>query len=254
MKVIWNMMDKTDNNKQTEENLIRLNKFIASAGYCSRRQADRLIEAGKVLLNGNKAELGAKVSSRDEVIVEGKLLDGQKEDDLVYLAFNKPQGVVCTANPEIKDNIIDYINYPVRIFTIGRLDKNSEGLILLSNDGSIFNKIVRAEHDNEKEYLVELNKAYDQKFIERMEKGVEILDRVTNPTKINPVNKTTFKLVLTQGLNRQIRRMCDALGYKVIFLRRLRIMNINLGNLAIGSYRHLSQKELKDLFDLLPEE
>lgn len=254
MKVIWNMMDKTDNNKQTEENLIRLNKFIASAGYCSRRQADRLIEAGKVLLNGNKAELGAKVSSRDEVIVEGKLLDGQKEDDLVYLAFNKPQGIVCTANPEIKDNIIDFINYPVRIFTIGRLDKNSEGLILLSNDGSIFNKIVRAEHDNEKEYLVELNKAYDQKFIERMEKGVEILDRVTNPTKINPVNKTTFKLVLTQGLNRQIRRMCDALGYKVIFLRRLRIMNINLGNLAIGSYRHLSQKELGDLFDLLPEE
>lgn len=248
------MMNKTDNNKQTEENLIRLNKFIASAGYCSRRQADRLIEAGKVLLNGNKAELGAKVSSRDEVIVEGKLIDAQKEDDLVYLAFNKPQGVVCTANPEIKDNIIDYINYPVRIFTIGRLDKNSEGLILLSNDGSIFNKIVRAEHDNEKEYLVELNKAYDQKFIERMEKGVEILDRVTNPTKISPVSKTTFKLVLTQGLNRQIRRMCDALGYKVIFLRRLRIMNINLGNLAIGSYRHLSQKELGDLFDLLPEE
>ncbi|HZJ69235.1 MAG TPA: pseudouridine synthase [Candidatus Eisenbacteria bacterium] len=248
------MMNKTDNNKQTEESLIRLNKFIASAGYCSRRQADRLIEAGKVLLNGNKAELGAKVSSRDEVIVEGKLLDAQKEDDLVYLAFNKPQGVVCTANPEIKDNIIDYINYPVRIFTIGRLDKNSEGLILLSNDGSIFNKIVRAEHDNEKEYLVELNKAYDQKFIERMEKGVEILDKVTNPTKISPVSKTTFKLVLTQGLNRQIRRMCDALGYKVIFLRRLRIMNINLGNLAIGSYRHLSQKELGDLFDLLPEE
>lgn len=248
------MMNKTDNNKQTEENLIRLNKFIASAGYCSRRQADRLIEAGKVLLNGNKAELGAKVSSRDEVIVEGKLLDAQKEDDLVYLAFNKPQGVVCTANPEVKDNIIDFINYPVRIFTIGRLDKNSEGLILLSNDGSIFNKIVRAEHDNEKEYLVELNKAYDQKFIERMEKGVEILDRVTNPTKISPVSKTTFKLVLTQGLNRQIRRMCDALGYKVIFLRRLRIMNINLGNLAIGSYRHLSQKELGDLFDLLPEE
>lgn len=248
------MMNKTDNNKEAEENLIRLNKFIASAGYCSRRQADRLIEAGKVLLNGNKAELGAKVSSRDEVIVEGKLLDAQKEDDLVYLAFNKPQGVVCTANPEVKDNIIDFINYPVRIFTIGRLDKNSEGLILLSNDGSIFNKIVRAEHDNEKEYLVELNKEYDQKFIERMEKGVEILDRVTNPTKISPVNKTTFKLVLTQGLNRQIRRMCDALGYKVIFLRRLRIMNINLGNLAIGSYRHLSQKELRDLFDLLPEE
>lgn len=259
MKVIPTMMNKKENNFDKKNSLdletVRLNKFIASAGYCSRRQADKLIEEGKVLVNGQEAELGVRVLSSDKVEVEGKLLEAQTKEDLVYLAFNKPQGIVCTANPEVADNIIDFINYPQRIFTIGRLDKDSEGLILLSNDGAVFNKIVRAEYENEKEYLVEVNKAYDQEFVKEMEEGVQILDSViTNPTKIKAVNKTTFKLILTQGLNRQIRRMCKALGYKVRFLKRLRIMNIELGNLPVGSYRHLNQKELDELFSLLTKD
>ena len=161
---------------------VRLNKYISSAGYCSRRQADRLIAQNKVFLNGAIAELGSVVTSGDKVEIEGELIIAQTITDLVYLAFNKPQGIVCTANPKVKNNIIDFIDYPQRIFTIGRLDKDSEGLILLTNDGSIFNKIVRAEYENEKEYIVELNRPYDLPFIESMEKGVRILDQMTNPT------------------------------------------------------------------------
>ncbi|HHT25319.1 MAG TPA: pseudouridine synthase [Clostridiaceae bacterium] len=234
-----------------KNNGIRLNKYIASAGYCSRRQADRLIAENKVLLNGAIAELGTIVMPGDTVEIEGKLIVAQTEEDLIYLAFNKPQGIVCTANPKAKNNIIDFIDYPQRIFTIGRLDKDSEGLILLTNDGSIFNKIVRAENQNEKEYIVELNRPYNRSFVESMEKGVQISDQMTNPTQVKPLSNTKFKLILTQGLNRQIRRMCDALGYRVIFLQRIRIMNITLGKLSHGMYRKLSQPELRDLFELL---
>ncbi|NLJ71159.1 MAG: pseudouridine synthase [Clostridiaceae bacterium] len=230
---------------------MRLNKYIAAAGYCSRRQADRLIAENKVYLNGVIAELGTIVMPGDTVEIEGKSIVAQTADDLVYLAFNKPRGIVCTANPKVKNNIIDYIDYPQRIFTIGRLDKDSEGLILLTNDGSIFNKIVRAEYENEKEYIVELNRPYNQSFVRSMEKGVRILDQITNPTQVKPLNRTKFKLTLTQGLNRQIRRMCDALGYRVIFLQRIRIMNITLGKLPHGKYRKLSEPELRDLFELL---
>ncbi|NLM19810.1 MAG: pseudouridine synthase [Clostridiaceae bacterium] len=234
-----------------ENNGVRLNKYIAAAGYCSRRQADRLICQNKVLLNGEIAELGAIVVPGDKVEIGGKSITAQTADDLIYLAFNKPQGIVCTANLKVKNNIIDFIDYPQRIFTIGRLDKDSEGLIILTNDGSIFNKIVRAEHENEKEYIVELNRPYNQSFVESMEKGVRILDQMTNPTQVKPLSNTKFKLILTQGLNRQIRRMCDALGYRVTFLQRIRIMNITLGKLPIGMYRKLSEPELRDLFELL---
>lgn len=187
----------------------------------------------------------------DKVEIEGKSLVNRTADDLIYLAFNKPQGIVCTANPNVKNNIIDFIDYPQRIFTIGRLDKDSEGLILLTNDGSIFNKIVRVEYKNEKEYIVELNRFYNQSFVKSMEKGVRILGTLTQPTQVQPLSKTKFKLTLTQGLNRQIRRMCEALGYRVIFLQRIRIMNITLGKLPLGMYRELSKPELRDLFNLL---
>lgn len=234
-----------------KKNGIRLNKYIAAAGYCSRRQADRLIAENKVLLNGTIAELGTIVMPGDKVEIEGKSLVNRTADDLIYLAFNKPQGIVCTANPNVKNNIIDFIDYPQRIFTIGRLDKDSEGLILLTNDGSIFNKIVRVEYKNEKEYIVELNRFYNQSFVKSMEKGVRILGTLTQPTQVQPLSKTKFKLTLTQGLNRQIRRMCEALGYRVIFLQRIRIMNITLGKLPLGMYRELSKPELRDLFNLL---
>lgn len=230
---------------------VRLNKYIAAAGYCSRRQADQLIAQNKVFLNGSIAELGTLVMPGDKVEIEGKLIVAQTTDDLIYLAFNKPPGIVCTANPEVKNNIIDFINYPQRIFTIGRLDKNSEGLILLTNDGSIFNKIVRAEYENEKEYIVEVDRPYNQSFVESMENGVRISDQMTNPAQVIPLSGTKFKLILTQGLNRQIRRMCDALGYRVVFLQRIRIMNITLGNLPQGMYRNITKPELRDLFELL---
>lgn len=235
-----------------ESGTVRLNKYIASRGYCSRRQADLLIEQGLVKINQKIADLGTKVSADDIIEVEGHILPNLEEKK-VYLALNKPRSIICTANPKVKDNIIDFLNFPQRVFTIGRLDKDSEGLILLTNDGTIFNRIVRAEFDHEKEYLVELNKPYDQRFIRNMEQGVEILDRVTKPAKLTPVSPTRFKLIITQGLNRQIRRMCDALGYQVIFLRRLRIMNIELGTLKVGQYRKLTEKEKLDMFALLDQ-
>lgn len=230
---------------------MRLNKFIAAAGYCSRRHADLLIAEGKVELNGQKAELGSQVNASDQVVVEGNLLVHPDAEKHVYLAFNKPRGIVCTANPRVKDNIIDFIDYPVRIFTIGRLDKDSEGLILLTNDGEIFNKIVRAEYGQEKEYLVELNRPYNKTFIRQMEAGVEILDRVTNPAHLEPVSSTRFRLIIDQGLNRQIRRMCQALGYRVTFLQRIRIMNIQLGQLQLGHYRYLTEAEMQGLQNLI---
>lgn len=230
---------------------MRLNKFIAAAGYCSRRQADFLIAEGKVEVNGQAAVLGLKVGPSDQVVVEGNLLEQPDEERLVYLAFNKPRGIVCTANPQVKDNIIDFIDYPVRIFTVGRLDKDSEGLILLTNDGAIFNKIVRAEYGQEKEYLVELNRPYSREFIRQMETGVKIIDRVTNPARLIPVSDNRFRLVIDQGLNRQIRRMCQALGYRVTFLQRIRIMNICLGQLPVGQYRPLTGEELQELQNMI---
>lgn len=252
MKVIARLLFELMKEKNITDQGTRLNKYIAASGFCSRRQADRLIEQGKVLVNGRVAVLGDRVFSKDIVTIDSQIIEAQKKTDLVYLAFNKPEGIICTSDQNINNNIISYINYPQRIFTVGRLDKDSEGLILLTNDGSIFNKIVRAEYENEKEYLVEVDRPYDQNFVDNMEEGVEILNTITNPTKVQPLTKNKFKLILTQGLNRQIRRMCESLGYKVVYLQRTRIMNIVLGDLSLGEYRDLRPKELRDLFNLLP--
>ena len=210
------------------ENQVRLNKFLSEAGYCSRRAADKLIDQGRVTINGTIPELGTKVSPQDVVAVDGEIIKAKKEE-FVYLTFNKPVGIVCTTDTKVeKDNIIDYINYPKRIFPIGRLDKASEGLILLTDDGDIVNKILRASNNHEKEYIVTVDKPISQTFINRMSQGIPILDTVTKKCNVEKLNKNTFKIILTQGLNRQIRRMCDYLNYNVTRLQRVRIMNIKL--------------------------
>lgn len=234
-----------------ESNLIRLNKYLSEAGYCSRREADRLIEQGRVTINGKAPEMGTKVGPQDEVRVNGTLIENKKEP-FVYLAFNKPLGIVCTTTNVEKDNIIDFIKYPKRIFPIGRLDKNSEGLILLTDDGEIVNKILRSRHDHEKEYLVTVDKPISQTFLDRMRNGVPILDTITKRCEVEKVNSTMFKIVLTQGLNRQIRRMCEYLGYEVRALKRLRVLNIKL-DMPVGKYRNLSVKELQELNVLLDD-
>ena len=228
-----------------DSNLIRLNKFLSEAGYCSRREADRLIEQGRVTINGKVPEMGTKVGPKDEVRVNGTLIKNKKEP-FVYLAFNKPLGIVCTTTNVEKNNIIDYVNYPKRIFPIGRLDKNSEGLILLTDDGEIVNKILRSRHDHEKEYLVTVDKPISQTFLDRMRNGVPILETITKRCEVEKVNSTMFKIVLTQGLNRQIRRMCEYLGYEVRALKRLRVLNIKL-DVPVGKYRELTHDELKAL-------
>lgn len=234
---------------------MRLNRFLSDAGYCSRREGDRLIEAGRVLVDGQLATLGQKILPGEvEVRVDGKLVAARTaEEAYVYLALNKPQGITCTSDPRRRDNIIDYLNYPKRVFHIGRLDRDSEGLILLTDDGSIVNKILRAQNRHEKEYLVEVDKDYDQDFIQQMQQGVEILGQTTLPTKLKPISSRRFRLVLRQGLNRQIRRMCEALGYQVVYLQRRRIMNIDLGSLPLGHYRELTPKEVRDLKHLLKD-
>ena len=234
---------------------MRLNRFLSDAGYCSRREGDRLIEAGRVSVDGQTAVLGQKIlPGKDEVRVDGKLVAARTpEEEYVYLALNKPQGITCTSDRRRRDNIIDFLNYPKRVFHIGRLDRDSEGLILLTDDGSIVNKILRAQNRHEKEYLVEVDKDYDQDFIQQMQQGVEILGQTTLPTKLKPVSSRRFRLVLRQGLNRQIRRMCEALGYQVVYLQRRRIMNIDLGNLPLGHYRELTPKEVRDLKLLLKD-
>jgi 23S rRNA pseudouridine2604 synthase len=224
---------------------MRINKYLAESGVCSRREADRLIEAGKVTINGESATLGSQVNEGDQVTFEGKPVE--PKDQKVYLAFYKPLGVECTANPKVKNNIIEYINYPVRIFPVGRLDKNSEGLILLTNDGELSNGILKARYHHEKEYVVRVNQELTDAFLNQMASGVEILDTKTRPCKVEKISATVFKIILTQGLNRQIRRMCDALGYKVVKLKRIRVLNIVLGDLAIGKWRHLDDKELSEL-------
>ncbi len=233
-----------------QESLIRINKYLTEAGYCSRRAADKLIEQGRVTINGNPPELGTKIRLDDEVRVDGTLVV-KKMEKPVYLAFNKPRGIVCTTDTRVeKDNIIDFINYPKRIFPIGRLDKASEGLIFLTNDGDIVNKILRARNNHEKEYIVTVDKPIDAQFVDRMSKGVPILDTVTRECKVVQIAKRKFKIVLTQGLNRQIRRMCEYLGYKVTKLKRVRIMNILL-DLPVGKWRDFTPDELKALNALL---
>ena len=223
----------------------RINKFIAASGLCSRREADRLIEEGRVTVNGIVAESGMQVSEEDTVLVDGKNIIPEEKE--IYIAFNKPLGVTCTTDSRDPSNIIDYLDYPDRIFPIGRLDKNSSGLILLTNDGSIVNTLLRAENNHEKEYQVTLDRPYDDRFIKEMESGVPVLGQMTLPCKITKVSARVFKIILHQGLNRQIRRMCEYEGYKVVKLRRIRFMNITLGTLATGQWRYLTAKEINEL-------
>ena len=231
---------------------VRLNKYLSEIGHCSRRAADKLIDAGRIQVNGQKVVMGQKVTSKDRIEVDGILVEDHRERN-VYLAFNKPVGIVCTTDTRVeKDNIIDYINYPSRIFPIGRLDKPSEGLILLTNDGDIVNKILRARNNHEKEYIVTVNKPITEEFIEKMANGIPILDTVTRKCEVKQLHKKEFRIILTQGLNRQIRRMCEYLDYRVEKLRRVRIMNIDL-NIGVGKYRDLTKKELNELNQLLAE-
>ena len=229
---------------------VRLNKYLSEVGYCSRREADKLIAQGRVTLNGIKPELGTKVQEHDSVEVDGKSVS-QKQDKPVYLIFNKPVGIVCTTDTRVeKDNIIDYINYPKRIFPIGRLDKPSEGLIFLTDDGDIVNKILRARNGHEKEYIVRVNKPINSSFIKQMSSGLSILETKTKPCKVTKIGEYEFNIILTQGLNRQIRRMCEYLNYRVTKLQRVRIMNITL-DLPIGKWREFTEKEFQELNRLL---
>ena len=230
-----------------EEKLTRINKFLSEIGFCSRRAADKLIEQGRVKINGEVPLMGTKISDADEVSVNGKVVHKPNKKKMVYLAFNKPVGIVCTTDQvRERDNIIDYINYPSRIFPIGRLDKPSEGLIFLTNDGDIVNKILRARNNHEKEYEVTVHKPVTKEFIQAMSSGVPILDTVTRKCKIKQTGKNTFKIILTQGLNRQIRRMCEYLEYEVKKLKRVRIMNIKL-DIPVGTYRDFTSKELNQI-------
>jgi len=236
------------------EKLTRLNKYLSEVGYCSRRKADKLIEAGRVTINGEVPEMGTKVSANDVVAVDGEIIK-HKKDKPVYLAFNKPVGIVCTTDTRVeKDNIIEFINYPKRIFPIGRLDKPSEGLIFLTDDGDIVNKILRASNNHEKEYLVTVNKTISQTFIERMRIGIPLKDLgvTTKKCSVDKINSKIFRIILTQGLNRQIRRMCEYLGYEVTSLKRVRIMNIKL-DIPVGKYREFTIEELKELNLLLAD-
>ena len=227
--------------------LTRINKYLSEIGYCSRRAADKLIEQGRVNINGKIPEMGTKISNEDEVRVNGKLVSQPKKKKMVYIAFNKPVGVVCTTDQKReKNNIIDFINYPTRIFPIGRLDKPSEGLIFLTNDGDIVNKILRARNKHEKEYEVTVHKPVTKEFIEAMANGVPILDTVTRKCFVKQTDKKKFKIILTQGLNRQIRRMCEYLEYNVKKLKRVRIMNIKL-DIPVGTYRDFTAKELNQI-------
>ena len=230
---------------------VRINKYLSEVGYCSRRVADRLIEDGQVTINGKVPEMGAKVKEGDQVEVKGQRIEKSKKQKNIYLAFNKPIGIVCTTDRGVDpDNIIDFIKYPSRIFPIGRLDKLSEGLIFLTNDGDIVNKILRARNNHEKEYVVSVNRTINKDFIQRMSGGVEILDTITKNCFVKKLGPKKFKIILTQGLNRQIRRMCESLGYRVRSLKRVRIMNIKL-DVPTGKYREFTKEELLKLKGLL---
>ncbi len=229
------------------ENGISINKYISSRGVCSRREADRMLEKGQVTLNGKIAKKGNRVIDGDQVAIKGKLLPTRNTNKPVYILLNKPQGIVSTTSSKDPNNVIEYIDFPERIFPIGRLDKDSEGLLLLTNDGDIVNKILRASNAHEKEYLVTVNKPVEENFLYHMRKGVPILDTITLPAKVTQVGKNSFKIILTQGLNRQIRRMCEQLGYEVRRLKRIRIMHITDEKLEVGTWRHLRPSELKKL-------
>ncbi len=229
----------------------RINKYLSEVGFCSRRAADRLIEEGKVSINGEITEIGSKVKEGDQVEVEGQKIINPTKQKNIYLAFNKPIGIVCTTDRGVEpDNIIDFIKYPKRIFPIGRLDKPSEGLIFLTNDGDIVNKILRAKNNHEKEYIVSVNRPINKEFIQSMSNGVEILDTITKNCFVKQLGQKKFKIILTQGLNRQIRRMCESLGYRVRSLKRVRIMNIKL-DVPTGKFREITKEELIELNRLL---
>ena len=229
----------------------RINKYLSEVGYCSRRRADKLIKEGKVIINGKIPEIGTKVEDDDQVVVEGQRIEKLKTQKNIYLAFNKPVGIVCTTDRRVEpDNIIDFIKYPKRIFPIGRLDKHSKGLIFLTNDGDIVNKILRARNNHEKEYIVSVNRPITSEFIHSMSNGVEILETITKNCFVKQLGQKKFKIILTQGLNRQIRRMCDSLGYRVKSLERVRIMNIKL-DVPTGKYREFTKEELLGLNALL---
>ena len=224
----------------------RINKYLSEVGFCSRRKADDYISDGRVYINGKPALLGSKVSIEDEISVDGEIIQN-KDKKKVYIAFNKPVGIECTGNHKVKDNIIDYINHKERLFTIGRIDKQSEGLILLTNDGDIVNNVLRAENRKEKEYIVTVNKKITTEFIDKMRKGVRIMGRITRKCFVKKIHENRFKIILTQGMNRQIRRMCEVLGYRVTKLKRVRIMDIHLDT-KVGEYRNLNIDEIGQLF------
>ena len=224
----------------------RINKYLSEVGFCSRRKADDYISDGRVYINGKPALLGSKVNTGDEISVDGEIIQ-YKDKKKVYIAFNKPVGIECTGNHKVKDNIIDYINHKERLFTIGRIDKQSEGLILLTNDGDIVNNVLRSENRKEKEYIVTVNKKITTEFIDKMRKGVRIMGRITRKCFVKKIHENRFKIILTQGMNRQIRRMCEVLGYRVTKLKRVRIMDIHLDT-KVGEYRNLNNDEIGQLF------
>ena len=224
----------------------RINKYLSEVGFCSRRKADDYISDGRVYINGNAALLGSKVNIEDEISVDGEIIQ-YKDKKKVYIAFNKPVGVECTGNNKVKDNIIDFINHKERLFTIGRIDKLSEGLILLTNDGDIVNNVLRAENRKEKEYIVTVNKKITTEFIDKMRRGVRIMGKMTRKCFVKKIHENRFKIILTQGMTRQIRRMCEVLGYRVTKLKRVRIMDIHLDT-KVGEYRELNNEEVGQLF------
>lgn len=237
--------------ESTNENSVNLNKYISSTGICSRREAEKLIIEGRVTINGKPTQLGNRVSEGDVVKINGKVL--QTKPKTLYIAFNKPIGIVCTTDSKERNNIVKFINHPERLFPIGRLDKPSEGLIFLTNDGDIVNKILRAGNNHEKEYIVTVNQKITDEFIQKMSNGIPVLGTITKKCTVKKLTDFTFQIVLTQGLNRQIRRMCDYLDYEVTKLKRTRIMNVNLGTLKIGEWRELSSQEMQQINTMISD-
>ena len=228
---------------------MRLNKYLSDAGVCSRREADRLVEEGKILVDGVQATLGMQVTAEQEILVNGKKVE--REEKKILLVFHKPRGVECTTSPKVKNNVISYIGYPIRVYYVGRLDKDSQGLLLLTNEGELVNKIMRAGNCHEKEYVVTVDKPITREFIQKMKNGVPVLGTVTRKCQVFQTGKRTFQIILTQGMNRQIRRMCEYLGYRVKRLKRVRVMNICLGDLPVGKYREATAEEMQVLREMI---
>ena len=245
------MSNRIQKEFQQQKEAVRLNKYLSEAGVCSRREADRLIESGRVFVDGMRAKTGMKIVPGQVVKVGKKVVS--KQDEMVVLAVNKPVGIVCTEERRERNSIIRFLNYPIRVTYIGRLDKDSKGLLLMTNNGDIINKMMRAGNMHEKEYKVTVDKEITKQFLDKMASGVPILDTITRPCKIKKIGKYTFQIILTQGLNRQIRRMCEALGYQVKELIRIRVMNIELGNLKEGEYRKLTDEELEGLYEQIQD-